>query len=93
MIKYEVVKGHVMDLKAREGHISEYYQMFEDYEEAETIFIRTQASMRKENEYTALNRVEIDETITEHLEVIHVDNLETVYMFELLETFEKECQS
>ena len=61
MIKYEVEKGFLMDLKTREGHIAEHSQLFDTLEEAEAYFIRIQARMTLENEYVSLSEVEYDE--------------------------------
>ena len=61
MIKYEVVKGFVMDLKAREGHIAEVTESFDTKEEAEERFIRVQVRLTLENEYVALSEVEFDD--------------------------------
>ena len=61
MIKYEVVKGFLIDLKTREGHIVEHTESFDTREEAEAYFIRIQVRMTFENEYVSLNEVEYDE--------------------------------
>lgn len=61
MLKYEVVKGFLIDLKLREGHIVEHSQLFDTLEEAEAYFIRIQVRMTLENEYTSLSTVEFDE--------------------------------
>lgn len=61
MIKYEVEKGFVMDLKAREGHIAEVTESFDTKEEAEERFIRVQGRLTLENEYVSLSEVEFDE--------------------------------
>ena len=61
MLKYEVVKGFLIDLKLREGHIVEHSQLFDTLEEAESYFIRIQVRMTFENEYTSLSTVEFDE--------------------------------
>lgn len=61
MLKYEVVKGFLIDLKTREGHIAEHTESFDTREEAETYFIRIQVRMTFENEYVSLSEVEFDE--------------------------------
>ena len=61
MIKYEVEKGFLMDLKTREGHIAEHTEIFDNKEEAEAYFIRRQVRMTLENEYVSLSEVEFDE--------------------------------
>ena len=61
MIKYEVVKGFLIDLKLREGHIVEHSQLFDTLEEAEAYFIRIQVRMTFENEYASIRTVEFDE--------------------------------
>ena len=61
MLKYEVVKGFLIDLKTREGHIAEVTESFDTKEEAESYFIRIQARMTFENEYVSLSEVEYDE--------------------------------
>ena len=61
MIKYEVEKGFLMDLKTREGHIVEHTQSFHTREKAESYFIRIQVRMTFENEYVSLSEVEYDE--------------------------------
>lgn len=61
MIKYEVEKGFLIDLKLREGHIVEHTESFDTREEAESYFIRIQVRMTFENEYVSLSEVEYDE--------------------------------
>ncbi len=61
MLKYEVVKGFLIDLKIREGHIAEHTELFDALEEAEAYFIRIQVRMTLENEYVSLSEVEYDE--------------------------------
>ena len=61
MIKYEVVKGFLIDLKTREGHIVEHTESFDTREEAESYFIRIKVRMTFENEYVSLSEVEYDE--------------------------------
>lgn len=61
MIKYEVEKGFVMDLKAREGHIAEVTESFDTKEEAEERFIRVQVRLTLENEYVSLSEVDFDD--------------------------------
>lgn len=61
MIKYEVEKGFIMDVKLREGHIAENTESFDTKEEAEAYFIRRQVQMTLENEYVSLSEVEYDE--------------------------------
>ena len=61
MIKYEVEKGFVMDLKSREGHIAEVTESFDTKEEAEARFIRVQGRLTLENEYVSLSEVEFDD--------------------------------
>ncbi len=61
MLKYEVEKGFLMDLKTREGHIAEHTASFNTKEKAEEYFIRRQVQMTLENEYVSLSEVEYDE--------------------------------
>ena len=61
MVKYEVEKGFLMDLKTREGHIAEHAESFDTKEEAVAYFIRVQVRMTLENEYVSLSEVEFDE--------------------------------
>jgi len=91
MLKFEVEKGHVMDMKHREGHVSEHCQLFDTLEEAKNVYNRTQASMRKDNEYVSLNIIEIDESNQESINLIDSRVLETTYMIDLLRSYEVEC--
>ena len=61
MIKYEVEKGFVMDLKSREGYIAEVTESFDTKEEAEEHFIRVQGRLTLENEYVSISGVEFDD--------------------------------
>jgi len=80
MIRFEVEKGHLLDINLREGHIWSSGELFDSLEEAEAEFKNIGLSMTASEEYTSLNRIEFDEDA-----IVQCDVIEITYRIDLVQ--------